>query len=109
MFHNRLTHSIKVGQLARRMEKLCVNNPRKLPFSEASILTSRRQPDLRTISATPIWAHCRRDTPTQSGSEKGHLKDGFEGNAQSFRIVAKLAVSDLLSPSRAQRLLMGSI
>ena len=98
VFHNRLTHSIKVGQLARRLaEKLLREQP-----EEATALGGL-DPDVAEAAGLahdlghPPFGHIAEDTLHKLVQEKGHLKDGFEGNAQSFRIVAKLAVSDALS------------
>ena len=100
VFHNRLTHSIKVGQLARRIaEKLLREQP-----DEAAALGGLN-PDVAEAAGLahdlghPPFGHIAEETLHHLVQKKGHLKDGFEGNAQSFRIVAKLAISDALPKS----------
>jgi dGTPase len=100
VFHNRLTHSIKVGQLARRMaEKLLREQP------EESAALGGLDPDVAEAAGLahdlghPPFGHIAEERLHHLVQKKGHLKDGFEGNAQSFRIVAKLAVSDALPKS----------
>ncbi|MGO9254829.1 MAG: dGTP triphosphohydrolase [Bryobacteraceae bacterium] len=95
VFHNRLTHSIKVGQLARRLaEKLLREQP-----DEAAALGGL-DPDVAEAAGLahdlghPPFGHIAEETLHHLVQTQGRLKDGFEGNAQSFRIVAKLAVSD---------------
>ena len=95
VFHNRLTHSIKVGQLARRMaEKLLREQP-----DEAATLGGL-DPDVAEAAGLahdlghPPFGHIAEETLHHLVQTQGRLKDGFEGNAQSFRVVAKLAVSD---------------
>lgn len=90
IFHNRLTHSLKVAQLARRIaEKLQAQNGRLDPdAAEAAALAH----DL----GHPPFGHIAEEE-LDSCARKAGLEDGFNGNAQSFRIVAKLAVGDAVS------------
>jgi len=92
VFHNRLTHSLKVGQLARRIaENVAVGMKQKG-------LTGR-PPDPEVAEAAG-FAHDLGHPPFGHVAEKvldelvrNHgLEDGYEGNAQTFRIVCKLAV-----------------
>jgi dGTPase len=103
VFHNRLTHSIKVGQLARRLaEKLLREQP-----EEAAALGGL-DPDVAEAAGLahdlghPPFGHIAEETLHRLVQKKGKLMDGFEGNAQSFRIVAKLAVSDALPKTGAK-------
>ena len=92
VFHNRLTHTLKVAQIGRRLAQ-------KL---------SREQPDLTEavggidpeVVETAALTHDLGHPPFGHIAEveldrlvrQEHDPDGFEGNAQSFRIVTKLAV-----------------
>jgi dGTPase len=97
VFHNRLTHSLKVAQLARRIsEKLRSEQP-----LEAAALGGP-DPDVAEAAALahdlghPPFGHIAEVELDELARSAG-LADGFEGNAQSFRIVSKLAVSDAIS------------
>jgi dGTPase len=97
VFHNRLTHSLKVAQLARRIsEKLRATQP-----AEAAALQGP-DPDVTEAAALahdlghPPFGHIAEKELDRLARKHG-LRDGFEGNAQSFRIVSKLAVSDAIS------------
>jgi dGTPase len=91
-FHNRLTHTLKVAQIARRLaEHLAHEQP-----EEAAALGG---PDPE-VCETAALAHDLGHPPFGHIAEKELRKladdakegDGFEGNAQSFRIVTRLAV-----------------
>jgi len=66
------------------------------------MLTLQRQPGLRTTSATHHLEHIAEETLNCLVRSKGRVRDGFEGNAQSFRIVTKLAASDAVPASGAK-------
>lgn len=92
VFHNRLTHSIQVAQVGRRIaEKLVREN--ELARQSTLVL----DPD---VVETACLAHDLGHPPFGHIAEKlldelacaNGLPDGFEGNAQSLRIVTKLAV-----------------
>lgn len=92
-FHNRLTHSIKVAQIARRLaERLTKANP-----AEALALHGGLDPDVVEAAALahdlghPPFGHVAEGVLDELLTEQG-LQDGFEGNAQSFRIVTRLAI-----------------
>jgi dGTPase len=102
VFHNRLTHSLKVAQLARRIsEKL-----RSIQKQEADDLQVP-DPDVAEAAALahdlghPPFGHIAEKELDKLAKRAG-LKDGFEGNAQSFRIVSKLAVSDAVAKDTDQ-------
>jgi dGTPase len=104
VFHNRLTHSLKVAQLARRMaEKLLKDQSIQ---SEAVVTLD---PDVAEAAALahdlghPPFGHIAEQELNKLAQENG-LADGFEGNAQSFRIVTKLAVSDAVALDDKQEL-----
>jgi dGTPase len=91
--HNRLTHTLEVAQVARRLaEKIC-----------AEIVSARTRgacpidPDVVEAAALahdlghPPFGHiAEAELDRLATSSDDH--DGYNGNAQSFRILAKLAV-----------------
>ena len=95
-YHTRMTHSLKVAQISRRIaEYLQEDYP-----SEAS--TANVDPDSCEAAALahdlghPPFGHAaehRLDKLMRRAFEDGKSseEDGFEGNAQSFRIVVRLA------------------
>jgi len=94
VFHNRLTHSLKVAQLARRISE-------KMHISQKEVADALHAPDPDVAEAAalahdlghPPFGHIAEKELDRLARKEG-LSDGFEGNAQSFRIVARLAVSD---------------
>ncbi len=96
VFHNRLTHSLKVAQLARRIAQRILEN------NETEQGTLRDLPDVVEAAALahdlghPPFGHASEVELNRLVQEAG-LKDGFEGNAQSFRIITRLATSDALT------------
>jgi dGTPase len=98
-FHTRLTHSLKVAQVARRCaEKLLQERDTGALSGRAARALDGVDPDAAEAAGLahdlghPPFGHVaeevlRDDTPA-----------GFEGNPQSFRIVTKLAVRKLDAP-----------
>lgn len=93
IFHNRLTHSLKVAQVARRIaEKLTQTRADKLRAARHGGL----DPDVVEAAALahdmghPPFGHVAEEELAHLAEEAGD-PDGFEGNAQSFRIVTHLA------------------
>ena len=92
VFHNRLTHSLKVAQVARRLaERLVVEQP------EVAEAIGGVDPDVVEAAALghdlghPPFGHTAEEQLDACAVEAG-LSDGFEGNAQSFRILTRLAI-----------------
>ncbi len=90
MLHNRLTHTLKVAQVGRRVaELLLVKHPR---------LRGQISPDVVEAAALahdlghPPFGHIAEEQLDECLRKVG-AGDGYEGNAQSFRIVTKLAYS----------------
>jgi len=104
LFHNRLTHTLEVAQLARRFaERFAVVY--KTDLAKAGL---HLDPDVAEAAALahdlghPPFGHVAEDalkTLVLAASKKSGERppspakeyDGYEGNAQSFRIVARLA------------------
>lgn len=89
-FHNRLTHSFKVAQVARRLAE-------RLQAEEAEVeLVGKLDADATEAAALghdtghPPFGHIAEEVLADAMSDAG----GFEGNAQSFRIVCRLAMRD---------------
>jgi dGTPase len=88
---------LKVAQLARRISE-------RLQRAQQEVADALEAPDPDVAEAAAL-AHDLGHPPFGHIAEKeldrlaknAGLKDGFEGNAQSFRIVSKLAVSDAIS------------
>ncbi|MEH2384956.1 MAG: dNTP triphosphohydrolase, partial [Nostoc sp.] len=99
VFHNRLTHSLKVAQVARRLaERL-----KELNNSNSNLIdkSGGLDPDVVEAAAIahdlghPPFGHIAEKELDQLARSHG-LSDGFEGNAQTFRILT------LLEPHRTE-------
>jgi dGTPase len=97
VFHNRLTHTHEVAQVARRMAQ------RLLKDREQSDLAAQHggiDPEVCEAAALahdlghPPFGHIAEVVLDEELVRRG-LADGFEGNAQSFRVVSRLAVRSL--------------
>lgn len=92
VFHNRLTHSLKVAQIARSLAM-------KLRQTDTDLLPAVGDidPDIAETAALahdlghPPFGHIAEGKLHKLAQAAG-LEDGFEGNAQSFRIVTQLAI-----------------
>jgi dGTPase len=97
-FHNRLTHSIKVAQVGRRLaqalkvQNAALDGPSReiAELDEDSVEASCLGHDL----GHPPFGHEAETELNALAKAWG----GFEGNAQSFRILTKLALRDLGNP-----------
>ena len=93
LFHNRLTHSLKVAQVGRRIaEKLLAENGTDafdaLGGLDASAVEAA---GLAHDLGHPPFGHIAEDELHRLLKAAG-CEEGFEGNAQTFRIVTRLAV-----------------
>jgi len=91
VFHTRQQHTIKVAQVGRRLgQKLLAEQPEE---------AAARGLDAEVVEAAclahdlghPPFGHIGEHTLDDLVKDAGD-KEGFEGNAQSFRIITKLAV-----------------
>ena len=97
-FHNRLTHSIKVAQVGRRLaqalkaqnETLTRPSSTIAELNEDSVEAACLGHDL----GHPPFGHAAETELDRLATAWG----GFEGNAQSFRILTKLALRELRHP-----------
>lgn len=92
VYHNRLTHTLKVAQVARRLAELFERKFKPIVDSLGDLNSDVVEAAaLAHDLGHPPFGHVAEDELNQLVSEKVGV-DGFEGNAQSFRIVTRLAV-----------------
>lgn len=93
LLHNRLTHSLKVAQVGRRIaEKLLRQHPEYADRLDPDVVETA---GLAHDIGHPPFGHIAE---TELNSQLQELRvGGFEGNAQTFRYVAKTAVRRLES------------
>ena len=96
IFHNRLSHSFKVAQVGRRNAERLIAIARAGGLDgAAAALVETLDPDAVEASCLahdlghPPFGHIAEEVLSEVGGE--YLTDSFEGNAQSFRIVTRLA------------------
>lgn len=93
VFHTRQQHTLKVAQIGRRLAENCLSEDKQRLFPG---LKEEVDPDVVEAACMihdlghPPFGHVGEEELNQRVAP--HLNDGFEGNAQSFRIVTKLAV-----------------
>lgn len=93
IFHNRLTHSMKVAQIARALALKLI----KTDQSDLLKQVGGIDPDIAETAALahdlghPPFGHIAEGQLHELAQAVG-LEDGFEGNAQTFRIITKLAI-----------------
>ena len=91
-FHNRLTHTLEVAQIGRRLAE-------KLSHEQPQIAAEIGGVDPEVVEAAAL-AHDLGHPPFGHAAEReldelmrgAGVADGFEGNAQTFRVLTKLAV-----------------
>lgn len=101
-FHNRLGHSLKVAQVGRRNTERLKDLAEKGELDEgAQALVASLDPDAVEASCLahdlghPPFGHiAEKALHEEAQKHLGNEFDAFEGNAQSFRIVSRLAVRD---------------
>lgn len=88
LFHNRLTHSLEVAQIARRIaERLVADGGRAAELVDPDVVEAAA---LAHDIGHPPFGHIAEEVLDELVIAE-NLQDGFEGNAQSFRIVTTLA------------------
>jgi dGTPase len=89
VFHNRLTHSLQVAQVGRRLaERLIALHASKLENSTGLDPDVVEAACLAHDLGHPPFGHIAEEELNELAGED---IDGFEGNAQSFRIVTRLS------------------
>jgi dGTPase len=97
--HNRLTHALKVGQVSRRLAQRLIRK------SDADFVDSLGgiDPDVAESAGLahdlghPPFGHVAEEELNKVVMAAG-VTDGFEGNAQSFRIVTKTEIREPSMP-----------
>ncbi|GLZ37000.1 dGTP triphosphohydrolase [Actinokineospora sp. NBRC 105648] len=90
LLHNRLTHSLKVAQVARAIAERLAADPAAAPVLAA---LGGCDPDVVEAAALahdlghPPFGHLGEQVLDRLARHRFGLPDGFEGNAQSFRII----------------------
>lgn len=100
VFHNRLTHSLKVAQIARRIAQHILAENKTAPGISLDLPDVVEAAALAHDLGHPPFGHATEVELNNLVRDAG-LKDGFEGNAQSFRIITRLAASDALTLKNA--------
>jgi dGTPase len=97
LFHNRLTHSLKVAQLGRRMAENILAIVEDAPDQRVAIdELGGLDPEVVETACLahdighPPFGHIGERALDACTRARG-VRDGWEGNAQSFRIVTRLA------------------
>ena len=90
-YHDRLSHSLKVAQIGRRIAEYLPNKPESeirngLEVDEDVTETAALAHDI----GHPPFGHVAEKELDRQVRDKG-VREGFEGNAQSFRIVTNIA------------------
>jgi len=94
--HNRLTHSLKVAQVGRRIAERLLRTYTELTVRQAIDERGGLDPDVVEAAGLahdlghPPFGHIA-EHQLQTIMHKAGLTDTFEGNAQSFRIVVTLS------------------
>lgn len=108
VFHNRLTHSLKVAQLSQRLagylkDKQPVDVEKMGDLDVDAAETAGLAHDL----GHPPFGHIAEDELNEIIKERTDGKDGYEGNAQSFRIVTRLTTGDPVAAKGQPRINCG--
>jgi dGTPase len=100
VFHNRLTHTIKVAQIARRLAEMLVDQASRQRAADDTLPELPLNADATEAAAHahdighPPFGHVA-EVQLQSAMQSNFGNDTFEGNAQSFRIVTRVASANL--------------
>jgi dGTPase len=92
IFHNRLTHTLKVAQIGRRLAEYLVESQPQDVEAIGGI-----EPEVVEVAALahdlghPPFGHIAEAELDKQLRDRS-IADGYEGNAQSFRIITKVAI-----------------
>lgn len=92
--HNRLTHSLEVAQIGRGLAESLLAKADQLEAIQAAGGLAPEVVEAACLAhdlGHPPFGHVAEDTLNTLLTDQG-VADGFEGNAQSFRIITKLGV-----------------
>lgn len=93
-YHDRLSHSLKVAQIGRRLSEYFEGNdgpdiPDGLEIDPDVVETAALAHDI----GHPPFGHAAEMELQNKIEGEYNVNDGFEGNAQSFRVVTRLCIS----------------
>lgn len=91
LFHNRLTHSLKVAQVARRAAEYLISDEIEERVEAVPNPSVVEAAGLAHDIGHPPFGHAAENELKSVINEIGTVADPFEGNAQSFRILTKIA------------------
>lgn len=101
IFHNRLTHTLEVSQLARRLaQKLADDQPDAAESSGGLDAEVTEAAALAHDLGHPPFGHVAEEELNRLISDELNIHDGFEGNAQTFRVITRLSVRHLDHPGQ---------
>ncbi len=86
LVHNRLTHSLQVAQVARAIAERLADRPAPGGCDPDAVEAAALAHDL----GHPPFGHLGEQVLDRLARERLGLADGFEGNAQTFRIVTTI-------------------
>lgn len=89
LFHNRLTHTLKVAQIARRMAERIVGEFENAIAAPGLIPEAAEAAALAHDLGHPPFGHIAEEVLRELCDAEG--VNGYEGNAQTFRIVTRLS------------------
>jgi dGTPase len=91
VFHTRLTHTLKVAQVGRRLAEFVISGQTAIALTLGVDAEVVEAACLAHDLGHPPFGHLGEETLNELVLLNGD-EDGFEGNAQSLRILSKLAV-----------------
>jgi len=107
IFHNRLTHTLEVAQIALRLAEHLVHpdTSKRTPGEYTRRITAYGGLDASAVEAAalahdlghPPFGHIAEHTLNKLIFKEG-VVDGYEGNAQAFRIITSLSVRTEVIP-----------
>jgi len=101
IFHNRLTHTLEVAQLARRLAQKLATDQAELAAELGGL-----EPEVAEAAALahdlghPPFGHVAEEELSGIITDDLAIKEGFEGNAQTFRVVTRLSMRHLDYPGQ---------
>lgn len=109
LFHNRLTHTLKVAQIARRLsERLVHDYEEQLKEGPGLVPECAEAAALAHDLGHPPFGHIAEEVLRECCDAEDIGINGYEGNAQSFRIVTRLSWrAELPGLNLTQRTLRG--
>jgi dGTPase len=93
LLHNRLTHSLEVAQIGRGLAMVLQQQPNAAEITDAAGGLSPEVVEAASLAhdlGHPPFGHVAEQELDELLVAQG-IEDGFEGNAQSFRIATKLS------------------